>query len=52
MEKIPKMHETVSGWARSLRKQMYGKPSEGSIEKSKRRHNAKQLAINKHKIHE
>lgn len=46
---IPKAHETISGLARNLRKQMYGKPSTGSIEKSKRRNNAKQLALNKQK---
>lgn len=46
---MQKTHETVAGWARSLKKEMYGKPSVGSIEKSKRRHNAKQLALNKNK---
>lgn len=45
--KTPKAHETVSGWARDLKKQMYGKPSEGSVEKSKRR--AKQKALSKFK---
>lgn len=49
MEKTPKAHETVLSWARNLRKQMYGKPSIGSVEKSKQRHNSKQLALNKHK---
>lgn len=39
------LHETVSGWARDLRKQMYGKPSPDSIEKSKSR--AKKKALSK-----
>jgi hypothetical protein len=47
--KTPKAGDTVLGWARDLRKQVYGKESKGSVEKSKRRHNAKQLALNKHK---
>lgn len=46
---IPKAHETVSGWARSLGKQMYGKPSIGSVEKSKQRHNSKLKALHKYK---
>jgi hypothetical protein len=39
------LHETVSGWARDLRKQVYGKPSPGPVEKSKRR--AKKKALSK-----
>lgn len=49
MEKTPKAGDTVLSWARGLRKQMYGKPSVGSIEKSKRRHNAKSKALSKFK---
>jgi hypothetical protein len=36
-EKIPRMSETVHGWARGLAKQIYGKSSPGSLAKSKRR---------------
>ncbi len=48
-KKTPKAGDTVLGWARGLRKQVYGKPSTGSVEKSKRRHNAKLKALDKYR---
>lgn len=47
--RIPKLHETVHSWSRNLAKQMYGKPSMGSVEKSKRRNNSKLKALEKYK---
>lgn len=38
-----------TNWAKNAKRELYGKPSQGSVEKSKRRHNSKLKALSKYK---